>query len=66
MAGLAYIRHNEQARANFEREHQDLLTAQVVLTSHMDVVNAKLAELGVKLAEVTDKLKGLTGGLGLC
>jgi hypothetical protein len=32
----------------------------------LDVVNAKLAELGVKLAEVTDKFKGLTGGLGLC
>ncbi|HWY46421.1 MAG TPA: hypothetical protein VNX70_03500 [Bryobacteraceae bacterium] len=64
----AYIQHNERAHENFEREHKDLLTAQVVLTGHMDVVNVKLAEVGVKLAEVgvklaevTDKLNGLIG-----
>jgi hypothetical protein len=57
----AYIQHNERAHANFEREHKDLLTAQVVLTGHMDVVNSKLAEVGVKLAEVTGKLNGLIG-----
>jgi hypothetical protein len=28
----AYIQHNERAHENFEREHKDLLTAQVVLT----------------------------------
>ncbi len=50
----AYIQHNERAHANFEREHKDLLTAQVVLSGHMD-------ELSVKMAEVTDKLNGLIG-----
>jgi hypothetical protein len=50
----AYIQHNERAHENFEREHKDLLTAQVVLSGHMD-------ELSVKLAEVTDKLNGLIG-----
>ena len=48
----AYIQHNERAHENFEREHKDLLTAQVVLTGHMDT-------LSLKLAEVTDKLNGL-------
>jgi hypothetical protein len=50
----AYIQHNERAHENFEREHKDLLTAQVVLSGHMD-------ELSVKMAEVTDKLNGLIG-----
>ena len=50
----AYIQHNERAHENFEREHKDLLTAQVVLSGHMD-------ELSVKIAEVTDKLNGLIG-----
>jgi hypothetical protein len=50
----AYIQHNERAHENFEREHKDLLTAQVVLSGHMD-------ELSVKMAEVTGKLNGLIG-----
>ena len=50
----AYIQHNERAHENFEREHKDLLTAQVVLNGHMD-------ELSVKMAEVTEKLTGLIG-----
>jgi hypothetical protein len=50
----AYIQHNERAHENFEREHKDLLTAQVVLSGHMD-------ELSVKMGEVTDKLNGLIG-----
>jgi hypothetical protein len=29
----------------------------------MDVVNVKLVDLGVKPAEMTDKLKGLTGAV---
>jgi len=57
----AYIQHNERAHENFEREHKDLLTAQVVLSGHMDVVNVKLAEVTVKLAGVTDRLNGLIG-----
>jgi hypothetical protein len=49
-----YVQRNERAHENFEREHKDLLTAQVVLTGHMD-------QLSVKMAEVTYKLNGLIG-----
>jgi len=52
----AYIQHNERAHENFEREHKDLLTAQVVLNGHMD-------ELSLRLTELTDKLNGLIGGV---
>jgi hypothetical protein len=50
----AYIQRNDRAHENFERKHKDLLTAQVVLTGHMD-------EPSVKMAEVTDNLNGLIG-----
>jgi hypothetical protein len=50
----AYIQRNERAHENFEHEHKDLLTAQVVLSGHMD-------ELSVKMTEVTDELNGLIG-----
>ncbi len=49
-----YVQRNERAHENFEREHKDLLTAQVVLTGHMD-------QLSVTMAEVTYKLNGLIG-----
>ena len=55
----AYIQHDERAHENFEREHKDLLTAQVVLTGHMDELSVKMAVVNVKLAEVTDRLNGL-------
>ena len=57
----AYILHNERAHEDFAREHKDLLSAQVVLTGHMDIISVKLAEVTLKLAEVTDKLNGLIG-----
>ena len=57
----AFIQHNQRAHENFEREHKDLLTAQVVLTGRMDELTGHMNELSVRVAEVTDKLNGLIG-----
>ena len=55
----AYIQHNERAHENFEREHKDLLTAQVVLTDRMNTLSAHMDVLSLKVAEITDKLNAL-------
>ena len=59
----AFIQYNQRAHENFEREHKDLLTAQVVLTGRMDELTGHMNELSVRVAEVTDKLNGLIGAV---